>query len=50
LVKLYTASLKGYYSSWIKSNPGKEYNDMIKSTVDYSLLEQSREMALSMMV
>ena len=39
IVKKYKFVLKRYYDQWAKSNPGKEYNDMIKSNLDISLLD-----------
>lgn len=49
LLTLYKTTFKGYYQAWTKANPGKEFNDMIKSPIDYSLMGQTREMALTML-
>lgn len=40
IIKKYTFVLTKYYKSWVGSNEGKEYNDMIKSTVDTELLDK----------
>ena len=50
IVKLYKSTISGYYSGWTSSNPGKDYNDMIKSKIDYVLVDNTRKMAESMMV
>lgn len=42
IVKLYTLTIKQYYKRWTKVNPGSEYNDMIKSVVDYQLLDECK--------
>ncbi len=42
IVKKYTITIKQYYKRWTKVNPGCEYNDMIKSAVDYKLLDECK--------
>lgn len=42
IVKKYKAVLSMYYSKWASKNPGKEYNDMIKSEVDVALLDECK--------
>ena len=42
IVKKYTLVNKRYYQKWVKLNPGHEYNDMIKSAVDVSLLDECK--------
>ena len=42
IIKKYTLVLKLYYKEWTKSNPNREYNDMIKSVVDYQILDDCK--------
>ena len=44
IVKKYTMTLKSYYKKWVSANEGKEYNDMIKSPVEMSILDESKGM------
>ena len=43
IIKKYSLVLRKYYSNWVKLNPGKEYNDMIKTPVDEKLLDEIKE-------
>ncbi len=45
LMKRYTITLKWYYAKWVKANPGREYNDMIKAAVDNELLDECKSAA-----
>lgn len=50
IIKKYKVVTTMYYKDWIKKNPGKEYNDMIKSPIDSELLDTAKnnaEIALS---
>ncbi len=49
IIMLYKTTIQGYYGSWQDSNPGKDYNDMIKTKIDYSLVDNTRKMAQMMM-
>ena len=49
ILTLYTSAFTGYYNGWKLANPGKEYNDMIKNPIDYTIMNQSRDMAKSML-
>ncbi len=49
IVKKYKMTLHRYYNAWVKKNPGKEYNDMIKSQIDIDILDQEKEAADDMM-
>lgn len=49
IVNKYQLALSQYYDKWKEKNPGKEYNDMIKATVDYELLNKSVSEAEKMM-
>ena len=49
LVKKYKLVLTRYYTQWAKNNPGKEYNDMIKSSVDVALLDECKTDAEQLM-
>ena len=40
---LSTLTLKRYYRTWVKKNPGKEYNDMIKSQINVAMLDDAKE-------
>ena len=42
IIKKYTLTIRQYYKKWKEKNPGCEYNDMIKATVDYQLLDDSK--------
>ena len=43
MVRKYKAVLSMYYQKWAEKNPGKEYNDMIKSEVDIPLLDDCKK-------
>ncbi|SOB92555.1 AIPR family protein [Pseudobutyrivibrio ruminis] len=43
IVKKYKLTLIRYYKKWVSMNPGKEYNDMIKSQVDISILDEEKD-------
>lgn len=45
LVKKYKLTLQRYYRKWVSENKGKEYNDMIKSLIDISILDEAKESA-----
>ena len=49
MVKKYKAVLSMYYTKWISKNPGKEYNDMIKSDVDIALLDECKTLVEAVM-
>ena len=49
MVKKYKAVLSMYYTKWINKNPGKEYNDMIKSEVDIPLLDECKVLVEAVM-
>lgn len=40
IMKKYKLTLSKYYRKWTRKNPGKEYNDMIKSQIDIELLDE----------
>lgn len=40
IMKKYKLTLSKYYRKWKRKNPGKEYNDMIKSQLDMELLDE----------
>lgn len=42
IIKLYKATINGYYVEWRNQNSSKEYNTMIKSTMDYDLMDKQR--------
>ncbi len=42
IVRLYQATLRAYYIEWIDGNPGKDYNDMIKTAPDFSIIDKQR--------
>lgn len=42
IIKKYKLTLAKYYKKWVATNPGKEYNDMIKSQVDLSILDEAK--------
>lgn len=42
IIKKYKLTLAKYYKKWVSVNPGKEYNDMIKSQVDLSILDEAK--------
>lgn len=42
IIKKYTLVQKHYYKKWVKKNLGKEYNDMIKATIDVELLDECK--------
>ena len=46
MLKLYTKSIKRYYVSWIRNNPNKDYNAMIKSTFDQDSMREHYEFEL----
>ena len=48
ILNIYKMTFTGYFNGWKLSNPGKEYNDMIKGPIDYSIMNQSRDMAIAM--
>ena len=41
-------TFSGYFNAWHVKNPELGYNDMIKSEIDYMLMDQSRQMAIAM--
>lgn len=43
IIKKYKMTLLRYYKKWVEMNPGKEYNDMIKSAVDLNLLDDAKD-------
>lgn len=43
IVKKYKLTLIRYYKKWVALNPGKEYNDMIKSQVDIAILDEEKD-------
>lgn len=43
LIKKYKLTLSRYYKKWVSKNPGKEYNDMIKSKIDEELLNEVKD-------
>lgn len=43
IIKKYKLTLIRYYKKWVSLNPGKEYNDMIKSQVDISILDEEKD-------
>lgn len=49
LVQKYIFLLKRYYSKWVKKNPGREYNDMIKAAIDLPLLDECKTDAEDML-
>ena len=42
IIKLYKATISGYYLEWKNVNDNKDYNTMIKSVMDYSLMDKQR--------
>lgn len=48
IITQYKNELSGYYAKWIKQNPGKDYNDMIKSQFDKSIMEDVMVFSRSM--
>ena len=48
LIGLYKMTITGYFTSWQKKYSGG-YNDMIKSQIDDTIMDQSRHMALAML-
>ena len=48
LINLYKMTFSGYFNAWHVKNPELGYNDMIKSEIDYMLMDQSRQMAIAM--
>lgn len=44
-IKKYSYVITRYYKRWVKNNPGKEYNDMIKAPLDFQLLEECKSEA-----
>lgn len=48
LISLYKMTITGYFTSWQKKYSGG-YNDMIKSQIDDTIMDQSRQMALAML-
>ncbi len=49
IIKKYTLAISQYYKLWTEENEGKEYNDMIKSAINSSLMDRSVENAADMM-
>lgn len=49
IIKKYKVTLGRYYRGWVKKNPGKEYNDMIKSQVDISIFDEEKDSAEDML-
>lgn len=49
MIKLYKATIQGYTNQWDKDNSKRGYNVMIKSSIDYNILDDTRSMAKSMM-
>ncbi len=43
IIKKYKLTLTQYYKKWVLANPGKEYNDMIKSPIDNSILDEVKD-------
>lgn len=43
IISKYSYLLKRYYQKWVKQNPGREYNDMIKAALDPELLDDCFE-------
>ncbi|WP_028506346.1 AIPR family protein [Ruminococcus sp. FC2018] len=43
IIKKYILLFKWYCKNWRENNPNKGYNDMIKTPVDYQLLDKSKE-------
>ena len=50
IIRLNKMALSGYYSSWTGNHTGKDYNDMIKSLIDWSIMDNARNMAESMIL
>ena len=48
IIKLYKMTISGYYSDWTDNNPGKDYNDMIKSKIDMTMVNKAKKMAETM--
>lgn len=42
IIRLYKATINGYYLAWRDNNANKDYNTMIKGTMDYSLMDKQR--------
>lgn len=43
IIKKYKLTLTRYYKTWVSKNPGKEYNDMIKSSIDLEILDDVKD-------
>ena len=48
LINLYKMTFTGYFNVWSAKYSGLGYNEMIKNPIDYSMMDQSRQMALAM--
>ena len=48
IIKTYRFTLKKYYDEWVKENPSKEYNDMIKTPVNIEMLDHCHDDVLSL--
>lgn len=42
IIKLYKATINGYYLAWKNANDNKDYNSMIKGNMDYELMNTQR--------
>lgn len=49
IIKLYSGTITGYYTQWKTNNPDKEYNTMIKSSLDMTLMKNQRDTAKAML-